>query len=91
MGKLIEQIPTIPTLGLRQEADGFWLWDETRGMNLAVKKRTERDAFVRALQYYQVRTKQVEAELAALRNVVENFTRQVPADLLPQQRCDCDN
>lgn len=48
-----------PTLHLCGFIDGgskgYWLYDETRGMNLAMRAETERAAFVEALTYYQKR------------------------------------
>ena len=54
-------------------AHGWWLWDETRGMNLAIRSATERDAFVEALEYYQKRLLGVEQELKDLKGKVDRF------------------
>ena len=40
---------------------GFWLWDETQGMNLAMRSETERVALIDAIKYYQNRLIEVEA------------------------------
>lgn len=56
---------------------GWWLWDETRGMNLAIRAETERDAFVEALEYYQSRLAQVEAEHKELSKRVDAFVELV--------------
>jgi hypothetical protein len=58
-------------------AHGWWLWDETRGMNLAMRAKTEQDAFVEALEYYQERLLKVEQEHKDLRKAVEAFVEQV--------------
>lgn len=55
---------------------GFWLYDKTRGMNLAMRAKTERDAFVEALTYYQKRLGTVEAEYAILQEKVAIFVDQ---------------
>lgn len=39
------------TLNMVYCKDGFWLYDETRGMNLAMKQKSEREAFIEALEY----------------------------------------
>lgn len=52
---------------------GFWLWDETRGMNLAIRAETERDAFVDAIKYYQNRLIEVENAYKTLRSHVDDF------------------
>ena len=57
---------------------GFWLYDETRGMNLAMRAETERDAFIDALEYYQNRLCEVESKYknlnAGVVAFVEKFT-----------------
>ena len=55
---------------------GFWLYDYTRGMNLAMRAKTEREAFVEALTYYQKRLATVEADHALLRSKVDAFVSQ---------------
>jgi len=57
--------------------DGYWLYDYTRGMNLSVKAKTQEDAFVEALTYYQRRTKKVEDELKKLSQSVSVFINSV--------------
>lgn len=55
---------------------GFWLWDKTQGMNLAIRAKTERDAFVKALHYYQKRLAKVEQEHKELTGKVDVFVAQ---------------
>lgn len=55
---------------------GFWLYDETRGMHLAMEFSTERAAFVEALHYYQARLSRVEQEHASLSAKVSAFVGQ---------------
>lgn len=55
---------------------GFWLYDETRGMNLAMRSKTERSAFLEALEYYQDRLSKVETEYKELRIKVNTFIEQ---------------
>ena len=52
---------------------GFWLYDATRGMNLSMRAKTEREAFVEALEYYQTRLSKVEASYKALKERVDAF------------------
>lgn len=42
------------------EKHGFWLWDSTRRMNLAMRAKTRDAAFMEALTYYQNRLLEVE-------------------------------
>ncbi len=55
---------------------GFWLYDDTRGMNLAMRAKTERDAFVEALEYYQKRLTEVERSYTSLKGQVDSFVSQ---------------
>lgn len=70
-----------PTLSLTEfksgGSEGFWLYDDTRGMNLAIRAKTSTEAFVEALTYYQERLATVEAEHRALRSKVDAFVAQV--------------
>lgn len=61
---------------------GFWLYDETRGMNLAMRAKTADEAFVCALTYYQDRLKAVELEYRNLRKGVDAFVEQFSEDHL---------
>jgi len=55
---------------------GWWLWDETRGMNLAMRAKTSQDAFVEALTYYQRRLKEMETAYWGLKGQVDLFVAQ---------------
>ena len=55
---------------------GFWLYDKTRGMNLAMRAETSTDAFVAALEYYQKRLTSVEREHKDLKEKVDVFVDQ---------------
>lgn len=68
------------TLELNVINGQYWLYDSTRGMNLALWVATERDALVTALMYYQERLSSVEGELKALKNLVESFIDTVQGD-----------
>lgn len=56
---------------------GFWLYDETRGMNLAMRAKTSTKAFVEALTYYQARLAKVESDYKSLSAKVDAFVAQV--------------
>lgn len=55
---------------------GFWLYDNTRGMNLSMRAKTETAAFVEALDYYQKRLIEVEQTYASLKMKVDAFVSQ---------------
>lgn len=69
----ISSVKLTDTLTISECRDGFWLYDYTRGMNLAMKAKTERDAFVEAVTYYQKRLDKVEKEFKTLNDSVQDF------------------
>ena len=60
-------------LHLSQQKNGFWLYDNTRGMNLSMRAKSKDQAFIEALTYYQNRLLKVEAKLKDLTSKVDNF------------------
>lgn len=70
------------TLTKDPNKDDFWLYDKTRGMNLAMNAKTEQEAFVLALTYYQKRLSEVEKEFNSLKDKVDSFVESftVPCD-----------
>lgn len=53
--------------------DEFWLYDYTRGMNLSMRAKSEQEALIQSLTYYQKRLKEVESEFYTLRAKVDIF------------------
>lgn len=68
------------TLTLSESHDGFWLYDDTRGMNLSMRAKTSTDAFVKALTYYQRRLSDVETAHRELRGLVDAFVSNFTED-----------
>lgn len=77
MSKTINHTELSATLALTECTDGFWLYDETRRMNLSMRAKTATDAFVEALEYYQGRLQEVEAKYKSLSAKVDAFVEQV--------------
>ena len=50
--------------------DGYWLYDENRGMNLSIRAESEKAALIEALEYYQGKVIYLEAENKHLRNSI---------------------
>lgn len=73
----LEYIKLSDKLELSHCRDGYWLWDKTQGMNLAMRAKTEREAFVEALKYYQNRQPEIEKELKDLKAKVNRFLSEV--------------
>lgn len=78
--KAITSTDLSKTLCLSECKDGFWLYDETRGMNLAMRAKTRDEAFIDALEYYQERLKEVETEYRLLKGKVDAFASQFTSD-----------
>jgi len=68
------------TLSLTECKDGFWLYDTIRGMNISMRAKTEQEAFIKALEYYQKRLKVVEKDYKVLNDKVSLFVSTVVDD-----------
>lgn len=77
MGKFIKEVFKNETLSLSECTDGFWLYDETRGMNISMRAKTEQSAFIEALMYYQERLQKIEAEHKSILEKVNAFIAQI--------------
>lgn len=80
MGKVIKLVVKTENMQLHECVDGFWLYDETRGMNLAMKAKSEQDAFLDTLEYYQERLTLIESQYNDLKAKVDAFV-----DLFPNE------
>lgn len=67
---------TTAAISLTKQKDGWWLYDETRRVNLSMRAPSAQAACEEALGYYQQRLLVVEAELTALSMKVEAFVTQ---------------
>jgi len=76
-GNTFKHIKLSDKLELSHCRDGYWLWDETQGMNLARRAKTKREAFVEALECYQNRQLEIEKELKDLKAKVNRFLSEV--------------
>jgi hypothetical protein len=73
MGKAIRTVFDIDTFSLTECTDGYWLYDSVVGMNLAMRAKTEQDAYIEALLYYQERLAEVKTDYKNLTDKVQNF------------------
>jgi endo-beta-N-acetylglucosaminidase D len=69
-----------PTLVLTQGHDGWWLYDETQGMNLAMRAPSREAALLYALEYHQERNIRYANQHAALKQKVLAFASQLHPD-----------
>lgn len=65
------------TLQLSECHDGFWLYDDSRGMNLSMRAKSEQEAFVEALTYYQERLRETESELKTIKHLTNAFVESI--------------
>lgn len=77
MGKVVASFVVLPTLQLTEQTDGYWLWDTTRQMNLAMRAETAEGALIEAIKYYQNRCANVERTLNKLTEHVNHFVESV--------------
>ena len=69
------------TLELNKDNNGeYWLYDYTRKMNLSMRAKTQEDAFIDAIEYYQNRLAEVETNYYSLSKKVETFVDQFKED-----------
>lgn len=80
MSKVIKYNVLSKSLSISECTDGFWMYDETRGMNLAMRAKTAEAAYIQALEYYQKRLKEVENDYNNLKAKVDNFVGQFVED-----------
>lgn len=72
-GKLLSKMTLSETLNLVETTTGWWIYDTTRGVNIAMHEATPLDAFIYALEYYQRRLGEVETAHKKLRGQVQTF------------------
>ena len=76
MGKAVRNVFKIDTLSLVECTDGYYLYDTVIGMNIAMRAKTEQEACINALLYYQRRLVKVKSDYKELNNKVEGFLSQ---------------
>jgi fumarate hydratase class II len=87
--KAISNIKLTDSLTISECKDGYWLYDETRGMNLSMGAETEQDAYVEAITYYQKRCAEVEQKKKKLYDSVNNFIESLSDNDEVYTPCDC--
>jgi len=76
MSKVIRKIFKIDTLSLHECTNGYYLYDYVVGMNISMRAKTEQDAYIEALLYYQKRLQEVKKDHKELDDKVQNFLSQ---------------
>ena len=80
MGKAIRNVFKIDTLSLVECTDGYYLYDTVVGMNITMRAKTEQDACIEALLWYQKSLANAKLEYRILNDKVENFISQFDRD-----------
>ena len=76
MGKAIRNVFKVDTLCLTECTDGYYLHDTTVGINIAVHSKSEQEACIEAIRYYQKRFGDLKHDYNVLYDKVENFLSQ---------------
>ena len=80
MSKVVRKVFKIDTLSLHECTDGYFLYDYVIGMNISMRAKTEQDAYIEALLYYQKRLVEVKKDYKNLNDKVESFISQFAED-----------
>ncbi len=88
MSKVINSRKLSETISIAECTDGFWLYDELRGMNLSMKAKSAEAALFEALEYYQKRFQEVQSNYNSLKAKVDHFVGQVADDEDDDHYCD---
>lgn len=80
MSKTIRKVFKIDTLSLHECTDGYFLYDYVIGMNISMRAKTEQDAYIESLLYYQKKLTEIKNDYKVLNNKVENFISQFVED-----------
>lgn len=73
MSKSIQSFKLSDSITITECNDGWWLWDETRKMNLSMKADSKEAALFVALEYYQDRFNTLDTQHKDLKSKVESF------------------
>ena len=73
MGKCISSKKLTDTLTLSECTDGFYLYDKIRGVNISMRAKTEEQAFVETITYYQKMLMISQTQYKNLSEKVESF------------------
>lgn len=76
MAKVISHRMINESTTITECSDGWWLYDENRGMNLSMKAKSEVEALIEALESYQDRLKKINSDYEDLESIVDVFVYQ---------------
>lgn len=73
MGKVIKNVFKTNTLTLTECTNGYYLWDTVAGFNISIHAKSEQQALIDGLEYYQRYHSKLKKEHKELNDKVENF------------------
>ncbi len=80
MSKSLRKVFKNDTLSLYECNDGYYLYDYVLGMHISMRAKTEQDACIEALLYYQKKLTEVKTDYKILNDKVEGFLSQFYID-----------
>ena len=80
MAKAIRNVFNLKNLSLTECNDGYYLYDSVVGMNISMRAKTEQDACIEALLWYQERLANAKLEYKILNDKVETFLSLFPRE-----------
>jgi hypothetical protein len=80
MGKAIRNVFKTDRLILTECTDGYYLWDHVAGFNIAIHAKSEQQALIDGLNYYQSYHSKLKKEHKDLNDKVQNFLSQFERD-----------
>lgn len=80
MAKVIRNVFKLDTISLTECKDGYWLYDHVVGQNISMRGKTEQDACIEAILWYQKRLAAIKLDYKILNDKVENFVAQFISD-----------
>jgi hypothetical protein len=76
MAKAIRNVFKLDTVSLTECNDGYYLYDYVVGMNISMRAKTEQDACIEALLWYQKKLANSKLDYKILNDKVESFLSQ---------------
>lgn len=71
--KAIREVFRLDTLVMHECTDGYYLYDNVAGINISMRAKTERDAFIEAIKYYQSITQKLVDENLSLNSKIDSI------------------
>lgn len=80
MAKAIRNVFKLDTISLTETNHGYYLYDHVVSQNISMKAKTEQDACIEALLWYQKRLASVKLDYKILNDKVNNFLSEFDTD-----------